>query len=58
METYSASHKELDKTFNSVKSELKGDYEKAMYALDHKVEISMLRENMETLTGLLSVKFK
>lgn len=29
-----------------------------MYALDHKVEISMLRENMETLTGLLSVKFK
>ena len=34
METYTNSHKELDTTLNLVKSELKGDYEKAMFALD------------------------
>lgn len=34
MEMYTNSHKELDKTLNLVKSELRGDYEKAMFALD------------------------
>jgi hypothetical protein len=58
METYTNSHKELDTTMSLLKSELKGDYEKAMFALDQKLDVRAMRDNMNTLSTLLALKFK
>lgn len=58
METYTNSHKELDTTMSLLKSELKGDYEKAMFALEQKLDVRAMRDNMNTLSTLLSLKFK
>lgn len=58
IETYTSSHKELDRTINGVKSELKGDYDRAMFALEQKIDVRTMRENMNTLSSLLQIKFK
>lgn len=58
METYTNSHKELDTTMSLLKSELKGDYEKAMFALEQKLDVRAMRDNMNTLSTLLALKFK
>lgn len=58
LETYTKSHKELDVTMNSLKAEMKGDYEKAIFAIDQKLETRAFRENMNTLNTLMNVKFK
>ncbi len=58
IETYTNSHKELDRTLNGVKSELKGDYERAMFALEQKLDVRAMQYNMNTLSSLLQIKFK
>ena len=58
IETYTNSHKDIDRTINSVKTELKGDYERAMFAIKQKLDVRVMNENMQTLTSLLKLKFK
>jgi len=37
---------------------LKGDYDRAMFALEQKIDVRTMRENMNTLSSLLQIKFK
>jgi len=58
IETYTNSHKDIEKTITSVRAELKGDYERAMFAMRQKLDVRVLQDNMNTLSGLLKLKFK
>ena len=58
IETYTNSHKDIDKTINSIKAEMKGDYERAMFAMRKKLDTRVMQDNMKTLSSLLKIKFK
>jgi len=58
LDSYEKKAKELEDYFYSLRSEMMSDCQKLQFNLDKKLEVSAMRDSFETLSGLLSVKFR